>query len=150
LGSPVKEPPSRSPWWNPKQRDAPPLESSFTHLSKSPVYEPSPHIPGSPQRKGAPWALTVGKLMTHWKGSNNTQSGPTWGQKWKTFIMIALSWLTLKPHTFPTQIWRINATPGCSVSIYHWLSLTLRWLMSYIYGAPILDVSRSHTTQHSR
>jgi len=30
-------------------------------------------------------------------------------------------------------------------------SLTLRWLLSYIYGAPILDVSRSHTTtQHSR
>jgi len=32
-------------------------------------------------------------------------------------------------------------------------SLTLRFLMSYIhiYGAPILDVSRSHTTtQHSR
>jgi len=32
-----------------------------------------------------------------------------------------------------------------------WRFLTLRWLMSYIYGAPILDVSRSHTTtQHSR
>jgi len=30
-------------------------------------------------------------------------------------------------------------------------SLTLRRLMSYVYGAPILDVSRSHTTtQHSR
>ena len=29
--------------------------------------------------------------------------------------------------------------------------LTLRRLMSYIYGAPILDVSRSQTTtQHSR
>jgi len=29
--------------------------------------------------------------------------------------------------------------------------LTLRLLMSCIYGAPILDVSRSHTmTQHSR
>ena len=29
--------------------------------------------------------------------------------------------------------------------------LTLRRLMSYIYGAPILDVSRLHTTtQHSR
>ena len=26
------------------------------------------------------------------------------------------------------------------------LGLTLRRLMSYIYGAPILDVSRSHTT----
>ena len=31
------------------------------------------------------------------------------------------------------------------------VGLTLRRLMSYIYGAPILDVSRSHTTtQHSR
>ena len=31
------------------------------------------------------------------------------------------------------------------------VTLTLRVLMSYIYGAPILDVSRSHTmTQHSR
>jgi len=30
-------------------------------------------------------------------------------------------------------------------------TLTLRRLMSYTYGAPILDVSRSHTTtQHSR
>ena len=30
-------------------------------------------------------------------------------------------------------------------------SLTLRLLMSYIYGEPILDVSSSHTTtQHSR
>jgi hypothetical protein len=30
-------------------------------------------------------------------------------------------------------------------------SFTLRLLLSYIYGAPILDVSRSHTTtQHSR
>jgi len=29
--------------------------------------------------------------------------------------------------------------------------LTFRLLMSYLYGAPILDVSRSHTTtQHSR
>jgi len=27
-------------------------------------------------------------------------------------------------------------------------SLAIRLLMSYIYGAPILDVSRSHTTTH--
>ena len=27
-------------------------------------------------------------------------------------------------------------------------SLRFRLLMSYIYGAPILDVSRSHTTTH--
>ena len=47
--------------------------------------------------------------------------------------------------------------PDFSVVVFwmytSWLSenLTLRRLMSYIYGAPILDVSRSHTTtQHSR
>jgi len=37
------------------------------------------------------------------------------------------------------------------VSMIRVKSLTFRLLMSYIYGAPILDVSRSHTTtQHSR
>jgi len=37
------------------------------------------------------------------------------------------------------------------VCIWFMCVLTLRQLMSYIYGAPILDVSRSHTTmQHSR
>jgi len=35
--------------------------------------------------------------------------------------------------------------------LFNKLFLTLRRLMSYIYGAPTLDVSRSHTaTQHSR
>jgi len=35
--------------------------------------------------------------------------------------------------------------------LLQFIGLTLRWLMSYIYGTPILDVSRSHTTtQHSR
>ena len=46
-----------------------------------------------------------------------------------------------------TLFWdsRIHLVPS-----YH-ISLTLRRLMSYIYGAPFLDVSRSHTTtQHSR
>jgi len=39
---------------------------------------------------------------------------------------------------------QVTAPTECTV-------LTLRRLMSYIYGAPILDVSRSHTTtQHSQ
>ena len=38
-----------------------------------------------------------------------------------------------------------------TILVEQYRSLTLRRLMSYIYGAPILDVSRSHTTtQHSR
>ena len=41
-----------------------------------------------------------------------------------------------------------GTTPTCRLE---YRALTLRRLMSYIYGAPILDVSRSHTTtQHSR
>ena len=45
---------------------------------------------------------------------------------------------------------QINLVHG-SPSISWRPILTLRLLMSYIYGAPILDVSRSHTTtQHSR
>ena len=44
--------------------------------------------------------------------------------------------------------WLFNSTPLLS---WYWklsVCLTLRLLMSYIYGAPILDVSRSHTTTH--
>ena len=42
--------------------------------------------------------------------------------------------------------------PLCVDQLYNQKNiLILRLLMSYIYGAPILDVSRSHTTtQHSR
>ena len=45
-----------------------------------------------------------------------------------------------------------RAICGCSLkTTWRTHMLTLRRLMSYIYGAPILDVSRSHTTtQHSR
>jgi len=39
-----------------------------------------------------------------------------------------------------------NKQTNFELYIYKMILLTLRWLMSYIYGAPILDVSRSHTT----
>jgi hypothetical protein len=41
-----------SPSWDPSQRDAPPPEPSFIHLSNSPVYDP-PHIPCSPRHQAA-------------------------------------------------------------------------------------------------
>ena len=60
----------------------------------------------------------------------------------------------------PPGIWRVNRIHRNTVTVPEdsscWIQhvkiyLTLRRLMSYIYGAPILDVSRSHTTtQHSR
>ena len=45
----------------------------------------------------------------------------------------------------------LGAQPFLHVSRIRVKLLTFRRLMSYIYGAPILDVSRSHTTtQHGR
>jgi len=49
------------------------------------------------------------------------------------------------------HLWKTPHMVSCRGFRVIWTSLTLRRLMSYIYGAPILDVSRSHTTtQHSR
>ena len=59
---------------------------------------------------------------------------------------------TQRTAAFPLQNGYANA-PQCNVIRTMPLLLTLRRLMSYIYiyGASILDVSRSHTTtQHSR
>jgi len=45
----------------------------------------------------------------------------------------------------------VTQSSKCNIRRESINQLTLRRLMSYIYGAPILDVSRSHaTTQHSR
>jgi len=65
-----------------------------------------------------------------------------------------LNWLDGKGNMSLEQ----SVTEQATVMLTHktrnqgiYLTLTLRRLMSYIYGAPILDVSRSHTTmQHSR
>ena len=79
-----------------------------------------------------------------------------WTQFWKVYFLKAWSWPhfnTLKPELNP--ICYLLALLG----VHHFLHvsrirvklLTFRLLMSYIYGAPILDVSRPHTTtQHSR
>jgi hypothetical protein len=65
----------------------------------------------------------------------------------------------LRTNTITTRCWQIwnPLFPWQKLNVHDTFRkiiqtiLTLRWLMSYIYGAPILDVSRSHTTtQHSR
>ena len=67
-----------------------------------------------------------------------------------------------KHHSFLFNPLKAELNPICyllALLAHHFLhvsrirvkSVTLRLLMSYVYGAPILDVSRSHTTtQHSR
>ena len=79
-----------------------------------------------------------------------------------TFIWIPWFCFPLHIHLL-IFLFQFTAVVGhCTISLGKWSltfhyimmsSLTLRRLMSYIYiyGAPILDVSRSHTTtQHSR
>jgi len=52
-------------------------------------------------------------------------------------------------HRRVRKLWKFDVTQNDKS--WQPCGLTLRRLMSYIYGAPILDVSRSHaTTQHSR
>ena len=54
---------------------------------------------------------------------------------------------------FISHLTGVQRTPSAAETVQVSHALTLRLLMSYIYiyGAPILDVSRSHTTtQHSR
>jgi len=61
----------------------------------------------------------------------------------KTYVHLYLATFFLEWEMFQEKIVQKIQT--------HFLCLTLRLLMSYTYGAPILDVSRSHTTtQHSR
>ena len=84
---------------------------------------------------------------------------------WKNALQQSAPQLTIR--SMRIACWIINPlnpelNPICyllALLVHHFLhvsrikvkSLTLRLLMSYIYGAPILDVSRSHTTtQHSR
>jgi len=69
------------------------------------------------------------------------------------FKMFISSFNPLKPELNPIcyLLALLGAHRFLHVSRIRVKLLTLRWLMSYIYGAPILDVSRSHTTtQHSR
>ena len=70
-------------------------------------------------------------------------------------VLIMLSWFLsgsfrfVSPTVDPTVI-KVNQV-HIILSYPVRSTLTLRRLMSYIYGTPILDVSRSHTTtQHSR
>ena len=53
---------------------------------------------------------------------------------------------------FERKVYRRILGPVYDDEKENWRILTLRLLMSYIYiyiyGAPILDVSRSHTTTH--
>jgi len=49
------------------------------------------------------------------------------------------------------KVYKTGILTSCVATEREKFTLTLRRLMSHIYGAPILDVSRSHTTtQYSR
>jgi len=68
-------------------------------------------------------------------------------------VLLIFSSVTRLPSHFHNHVNLFFVTLLCRMfaKLQKKILLTLRRLMSYIYGAPILDVSRSHTTtQHSR
>ena len=81
-----------------------------------------------------------------------------------TWLLSYGNFLNKDSSSYPSVFWLVGSFPSavvcnlflsllynCQLLCFWRLALTLRWLMPYIYGATILDVSRSHTTtQHSR
>ena len=68
-------------------------------------------------------------------------------------VMVQVWHQGIVQHNKDVAYWTLLRQEGDTFSVRYDCSLinarlTLRLLMSYIYGAPILDVSRSHTTTH--
>ena len=83
-----------------------------------------------------PSSTTSGSIKMKRNRSLNTTNG--------LLVKMESSYITT---CFGLHLWPSSGYSLVALRIYT-ICLTLRWLMSYIYGAPILDVSRSHTTTH--
>ena len=106
------------------------------------------------------WHFVLG-LMKEFNNYELPLNITTYKSYWFYFGAVCCNFYKNKPFVFSSRIrltlLSLDVYWGCLLDIVLWTVhrtaafLTLRWLMSYIYGAPILDVSRSHTmTQHSR
>jgi len=93
-------------------------------------------------------------FFSHLEAAATRLQGPGWwALETKTLCHGNTKFNPLKPELNPIcyLLALLGAHHFLHVSRIRVKLLTLRRLMSYIYGAPILDVSRSHTTtQHSR
>ena len=104
------------------------------------------------------WCVVVCDLET----SRMRRPWPTVGCRAKNKQTILAEWVSSLVSSRESQINPLNAELNpigyllALLGAHHFLhvsrikvkSLALRLLMSYMYGAPILDVSRSHTTTH--
>jgi len=92
-------------------------------------------------------------LLQHVYSCRSVSQGKTRRKEIWRFLVMQEQFNPLNPELNPIcyLLALLGAQHFLHVSRIRVKSLTLRLLMSYIYGAPILDVSRSHaTTQHSR
>jgi len=127
----------------------------FIHDVAPPLNTPLPPStpPTSPPQFFLEYALNVFYLLTIllssiWEYATRKKSDST-----SSFITFRYIFNPLKPELNPIcyLLALLGAHNFLHVSRIKVKLLTFRLLMSYIYGAPILDVSRSHTTtQHSR
>ena len=99
------------------------------------------------------WCLTSCSLIEVLSFLRKTKSKPSGYKRLQKPLATESSFINpLKPELNPIcYLLALLAYHFLHVSRIRVKSLTIRLLISYIYGAPILDVSRSHTTtQHSR
>ena len=105
------------------------------------------------------YRLQKRKRLTNQLLSFGQHSHYIWRTQQRTYIKMCWNdeyskvWIANVNHVYCTRrtVWNRLLYCQCFSNFLLNMTLTLRRLMSYIYGAPILDVSRSHTTtQHSR
>ena len=142
----------------------------YCHLLPVPLYHILPHyLLPVPLYHILPHYLINGMIFDQKQVTAHRMCVLVLATTWyETFLILTRLQLYTRQPMLPSWLdgfWPITTWPWCHIlpthSILHpatfsyfqnwkW-SLTLWRLMSYIYGAPILDVSRSHTTtQHSR
>jgi len=130
-------------------------------VSASPASEQASHILGSAMNRQLITTEALSFILASLCGNYGQQSGNRIDYSPNTLVSPYHCHSTNTPHSFLNPL-NAELNPICYLlallGAHHFLHvsririkcLTLRLLMSCIYGAPILDVSRSHTTQHSR
>jgi len=114
--------------------------------------------------------LRIGQTGATWEPAKKQCCSGNWGGLGRKVLALVLVFRTLRRMRWERRVVcmgeiintrkvligiseekKLHEDGGVDGTVILKRTLTLRRLMSYIYGAPILDVSRSHTTtQHSR
>ena len=95
-----------------------------------------------------PWTVSYSAHFTSELCNKHKYKKTSVATSFSCVAIFSLNFNLLNPELNPIYLLALLSHHFLHVSRIRVKSLTIRLLMSYIYGAPILDVSRSHTTTH--